>query len=188
MRKLAVLTFISLDGVMQAPKLPEEDRSGDFQWGGWAEPYWDEVMAQVVVEAMDEPYDVLFGRNTYEVFAAHANDDHPMRHLKKFVVCSETTPLVWENSTCVTGDIPSEVAKLKHQDGPLLQVHGSWQLIQTLFSEDLVDELRLWTFPVVLGQGKRLFAGGTMPTEFQLIKSAPTTNGVTMSIYRRKYD
>ncbi len=185
MRELALLTFITLDGVMQAPKMPEEDWSGGFDQGGWADPYWDEVMALVGREAMAEPYDVLFGRKTFDTFAAHASDDHPMNNFKKVVATSKPDNLGWQNSTAITGDIPAEVARLKQQDGPLLQVHGSWELIQALLTHDLVDELRLWTFPVVAGRGKRLFEPGTQASKFSLVKTDSTSNGVIMGIYRR---
>lgn len=185
MRQVAILTFVTLDGVMQAPKLPEEDRSGGFQHGGWADPYWEEVMELVGKEAMREPYDVLFGRNTYDVFAAHATDDHPMHNLNKIVATSKPETLAWNNSTPITGDISAEVARLKQLDGPLLQVYGSCELVQTLLSHNLVDQLRLWTFPVVLGTGKRLFGSGAVPSEFTLVKTDSTSNGVVMGIYRR---
>jgi dihydrofolate reductase len=185
MRDLAILTFITLDGVMQAPKMPEEDRSGGFDGGGWADPYWDEVMQLVGKEAMAEPYDVLFGRTTYDVFAAYATDDHPMHSFNKFVVTSDPETLGWNHSTPISGDVAAEVARLKQQDGLLLQVHGSCELIQTLLSHDLVDELRLWTFPVVLGAGKRLFGSGAVPADFKLLKTDHTSNGVVMGIYRR---
>lgn len=184
MRKLAILTFQTLDGVMQAPKMPEEDNSGDFSGGGWADPYWDEVMQLVGKEAMAEPYDALFGRNTYDMFSAYATDDHPMHNFRKFVITSNPDSLSWNNSTRITGNIAAEVARLKQQDGPLLQVHGSCELIQTLLSNGLVDELRLWTFPLVLGAGKRLFGSGAVPADFQLVKMDSTSNGVVMGIYK----
>lgn len=185
MRELAILTFITLDGVMQAPKMPEEDRSGNFVGGGWADPYWDEVMQLVGKEAMAEPYDVLFGRNTYDSFAAHLTDNHPMHDSNKIVATSRPETLAWNNSTPISGDIAAEVAHLKQQDGLLLQVHGSCELIQMLLSHNLIDELRLWTFPVVLGSGKRLFGNGAVPANFKLVKTDSTSNGVVMGIYRR---
>jgi dihydrofolate reductase len=185
MRELAVLTFITLDGVMQGPKLPEEDRSGGFDSGGWADPYWEATMQLVGKEAMAEPYDVLFGRNTYDLFAAHATDDHPMHNFNKFVATSKPETLGWNNSTPLAGNIAAEVARLKQEDGPLLQVHGSWKLVQMLLSNHLVDELRLWMFPVVIGAGKRLFGSGTVPEIFELVKTDSTPNGVVMGIYRR---
>ena len=185
MRELAILTFQTLDGVMQAPKMREEDRSGDFRSGGWADPYWDEVMALASKEAMAEPYDVLFGRNTFDLFAARGTENHPMHNSHKIVATSKPDTLGWNNSTGITGNIAAEVARLKDQEGPLLQVHGSCELIQTLLSHDLVDELRLWTFPIIVGSGKRLFGTGTIPTKLRLAKTDSTSNGVLMGIYRR---
>ena len=154
MRELAILTFQTLDGVMQAPKLPEEDTSGGFSAGGWADPYWGEVMELVGKEAMAAPYDVLFGRKTYDVFAAHATEHHPMHRFRKYVVTSSPETLGWHNSTAITGDIATGIAQLKQEAGPLLQVHGSCELTQALLQLGLVDELRLWTFPVLVGPGK----------------------------------
>ena len=191
MRNLAVLTFLTLDGVMQAPAQPEEDTSGGFIHGGWAVNYWGDVMAQVNEEAMAAPFDLLFGRKTYESFAAHwpnvSNDPHAdkLNNATKYVATSTLSKLEWKNSIRITGDIASEVSRLKDQDGPLLQVHGSWQLIQTLLSHGLIDEFRLWTFPIVVGSGKRLFGQDTIPTDLALVKAETTSNGVIMSIYRR---
>ncbi len=191
MRELAILTFVTLDGVMQGPSSPEVDPSGQFTRGGWAADYWEDVMAQVRQEAMAKPYDILFGRKTYELFAAHwpnAGDDNPvakmMNNATKYVASSTLTTLEWKNSTLLTGDIVSEVSRLKEQDGPLLQIHGSWQLIQTLLAHELIDEFRLWTFPVVVGSGRRLFDQGTALTQLKLVKTAPCVNGAVMSIYR----
>ncbi len=191
MRNLAVLTFLTLDGVMQAPAQPEEDTSGGFIHGGWAVNYWGDVMAQVNEEAMAAPFDLLFGRKTYESFAAHwpnvSNDPHAdkLNDATKYVATSTLSKLEWKNSTPITGDIAAEVSRLKDQDGPLLQVHGSSQLIQTLLSHNLIDEFRLWTFPLVVGPGKRLFDQGSVPTDLTLIRTKSTSNGVVMSIYRR---
>ncbi len=191
MRSLAVLTFLTLDGVMQAPVRPDEDPSGGFKHGGWSVSYWDEVMAQVMEEAMAAPYDLLLGRKTYESFAAHwphvDNDPHAdkLNTATKFVVTSTLRRLEWKNSKRMTGDIAAEISRLKDQDGPLLQVHGSWQLIQTLLSHELIDEFRLWTFPVVVGNGKRLFGQDSVPTDLTLVRSRTTSNGVIMGIYRR---
>ena len=142
-------------------------------------------MAQVGREAMAEPYDVLFGRNTYDMFAAHAGADHPMNSLTKIVATSRPDNLTWANSLAISGDVPAEVERLKQQQGRLLQVHGSCGLVQTLLAHDLVDEFRLWTFPVLAGGGKRLFGSGTVPCDLELIKTGNTENGVVMSIYRR---
>ena len=192
MRDLAVITFLTLDGVMQAPVQPEEDLSGGFKYGGWTVNYLDEVMAQVNEEAMAAPIDLLFGRKTYELFAAHwpnVGDDNPhakiLNNATKYVATSTLSKLEWKNSKRITGDIAAEVSRLKQQDGPLLQVHGSWQLIQTLLSHGLIDEFRLWTFPLVVGTGKRLFGQNAVPANLTLVKSKATSKGVTMSIYRR---
>ncbi len=192
MRELAILTFVTLDGVMQAPALPEEDLSGDFKHGGWAAPYWGQVMEQVREEAMAEPYDLLLGRKTYEVFAPHfsaaGNDNdeaNVLNDAKKYVATNTLTKLDWNNSVPIVGNVAAEVDRLKSQDGRLLQVHGSWQLIQTLLANDLIDEFRLWTFPVVLGAGKRLFSQTGNQRELKLVNSRTTRNGVVMAIYRR---
>lgn len=191
MRDLAVLTFLTLDGVMQAPVQPDEDTSGGFQRGGWSFKYFEEVMPQVEEEAMSQPFDLLFGRKTYESFAAHwpnvTGSPHAdkLNSARKYVATSTLTELAWNNSQPITGDIAAEVARLKAQDGPLLQIHGSWQLIQTLLAHDLVDEYRLWTFPVVIGTGKRLFGEDTVPMDLTLVKTSATSNGVVMTIYRR---
>ncbi len=184
MRDIAILTFITLDGVMQAVRSPEEDTSGGFTHGGWALNCWDEVMEQVRDEAMATPYDLLLGRKTYELFAASSNAEQ-MKDATKFVATSTLSELEWENSVRIAGDIAAEVSRLKAQDGPLLQVHGSWQLIQTLLAHDLIDEFRLWIFPVVVGSGKRLFGQDTVPTGLTLMKTRATSNGAVMCIYRR---
>lgn len=183
MRDIAALTFITLDGVMQAVRLPEEDTSGDFTAGGWAADYWDPVMEQVQREALAEPYDMLLGRKTYELFSSHQNSSMNNGHV--YVVSSGLTDLKWKNTTLLSGDVVSEVSKLKHQDGPLLQIHGSWQLIQTLLSAGLVDEFRLWTFPVIVGSGKRLFDGDFGTENLKLLKTVPTGNGPVMTRYRK---
>lgn len=191
MRKLAILIFQTLDGVMQAPKDPEEDLSGGFTQGGWANDCWDEVMAQVGKEAMAEKYDLLLGRNTYDVFSASfskAEAGNPaadkLNNAKKYVVTSGSDELTWKNSVKISNkNIVNEIEKLKQDDGPLLQVHGSWQLIQTLLANDLIDEFRLWTFPVIAGSGKRLFADGVVPTKLQLTKFDTCSTGAVMHFY-----
>ena len=192
MRDLAILTFLTLDGVMQSPSGPEEDPSGGFVHGGWARNCWDDVMEQVMREAMAAPYDLLLGRRTYETFAAsfsNTENDNPvankLNNATKFVATSTLSKLEWKNSVRVTGDIAAAVSRLKDQDGPLLQVLGSWQLIQTLLSHGLIDEFRLWTFPVVVGAGKRLFGQGTVGTDLTLQKTDTCSTGAIMSIYRR---
>ena len=191
MRDLAVLTFVTLDGVMQSPRFPDEDPSAGFMQGGWAVDCWDEVMEQVREHATAAPYDLLLGRKTYEMFAAFwprlhggSPDAEKMNKANKFVVTTTLSKLEWENSEPVTGDIAAEVSRLKDQDGPLLQVHGSWQLIQTLLAHGLVDEFRIWIFPVVVGPGKRLFDQGTAPAGLTLIKTDSCPSGAVMNIYR----
>lgn len=192
MRRLALLTFVTLDGVMQAPSVPEEDTSGGFTQGGWARPCWEEVMTQVMREAMAQPYDLLLGRTTYDMFASNfpnAPGDNPvaakLNSATKYVVTSNPDGLDWKNSRQITGDIAEQVKQLKLQDGHILQVHGSWQLIQLLLANELVDEIRIWTFPVVVGAGKRLFGEGTLPSTFIFSKSEPCPSGAVMAIYRR---
>ncbi len=192
MRKLAILIFQTLDGVMQAPSAPEEDFSGDFTQGGWATECWNEVMEHVGREAMAEPYDLLLGKTTYESFASffsNAGSDNPtaekLNNAKKYVVTSSLKELQWKNSQKISGDIPAEISRLKEQDGPLLQIHGSWQLIQTLLTNELIDEFRLWTFPVVVGSGKRLFADGTIPIKMKLTKFETGPSGAFMNFWRQ---
>ena len=191
MRDLAILTFVTLDGVMQAPSMPDEDRSGNFVHGGWAAPFWPDVMAQVQREAMAAPYDMLFGAKTYAMFAGHwpkAGRDpvaDMMNAARKYVVSSTITDPSWQNSSIVNGDVEQAVPALKEQDGPLIQVHGSCQLIQSLLAHDLIDEFRLWTFPVLTGPGKRLFQHGDRPRTLELRKTEALPNGVVMNIYRR---
>ena len=191
MRKLAILTFQTLDGIMHAPGAPEEDVSGGFSHGGWAQDCWAEVMEQVWREAMAEPYDLLLGRNTYDIFAAHfANADssdptaRTLNKANKYVVTSRPDELTWENSIKISGDVMAELSALKKQAGPLLQVHGSWQLIQSLLSNSLIDELRLWTFPVVVGSGKRLFVDGAIPAKYRLTKFESCPSGAFMHFYQ----
>ena len=191
MRELAVLSFVTLDGVMQSPSMPEEDPSGGFAQGGWAAPYWEEVMPHVERVAMSEPYDILFGRKTYDLFAGHwpnaprSDLGDRLNAARKYVVTSQTSPLSWENSQVLSGELAKEVQKLKDQDGPLLQVHGSSALIQTLQAQDLIDEFRIWTFPVVVGAGKRLFEGTAAPRTYALKRAKTLENGVTHQCLRR---
>lgn len=192
MRTLAVLSFVTLDGVMQSPSMPEEDPSGGFLEGGWAAPYWDGVMPHVAKVAMSQPYDILFGRVTYDIFAAHW-PNAPTSELadrlngsRKYVATSRAQSLTWENSHPLTGNIASAVQQLKAQDGVPLQVHGSSMLIQTLQQNDLIDEFRIWTFPVVVGAGKRLFENGVSPRQYVRKTVEALENGVTHQILRRE--
>ena len=189
MRKLIVSTFLTLDGVMQAPGGPEEDTDGDFAFGGWSVNYWDDKMGQVMDEAMSQPFDLLLGRKTYEIFAAywpHASDEQgakPLNDATKFVASRTPRPLDWSKSVLIEGDAAEGIAELKKEDGPELQVHGSGNLIQTLLRHELVDEFRLWTFPVVVGRGKRLFSDGTIPAGLKVVDSTVSSTGVIIGTY-----
>jgi dihydrofolate reductase len=189
MRKLIVSTFLTLDGVMQAPGGPEEDDSGGFAYGGWSVNYWDEQMGQVMGEAMSAPFDLVLGRKTYDIFAAywpHASDDagaRPLNEATKYVASRSHPTLGWRNSVLIEGDAAEGIAALKKEDGPELQVHGSGNLIQTLLRHNLVDQYRLWVFPLVIGSGKRLFADGTIPSGLKLADSKLSTTGVMIGTY-----
>ena len=191
MRKIVVLSFISLDGVMQAPGGPDEDTSGDFQFGGWTVPYFDEFSGTIMGEQMSMPFDLLLGRNTYDIFAGYwprQTGEVPagvFNQATKYVVSGLSPELTWENSVLIEGDVVAKLRELKQQDGPILQVHGSGNLIQTLLKNDLVDELWLKIFPLTLGPGKRLFAEGTMPAAFELTESKTSPSGVIFASYKR---
>jgi dihydrofolate reductase len=192
MRKIVVLSFVSLDGVMQAPGGPEEDTSGDFQYGGWTVPYADEFSGNMMGEQMSAPFDLLLGRKTYDIFAAYWPKQDPtslasvpFSKATKYVVSHSSPKLDWEKSVLIDGDVAAKLKELKQQDGPMLQVHGSGNLIQTLLKNDLVDELWLKIFPVTLVKGKRLFAEGTMPAAFELIESKTSPGGVIFANYKR---
>jgi dihydrofolate reductase len=191
MRKLAVNTFMSLDGVMQAPGGPDEDPTGGFTHGGWGVNHFDDDMMGQMAEA--EPYELLLGRGTYEIFAAHwPYDEGPiadrLNSTRKHVASTTLDKLDWHNSTLISGDVAEYVATLKSQDGPEIQVHGSPGLIQTLLEHDLIDEFRMWIFPVVLGTGKRFFGPGTIPAALKLVDSKVSKTGVTINTYERAGD
>jgi dihydrofolate reductase len=190
MRKLIVSTFLTLDGVMQAPGGPGEDDEGGFAHGGWSVNYWDERMGQVMTEATSRPFAMVLGRRTYDIMAAHWPHASEEEGGKVFndatkYVASRSRPALteWSNSVLVEGDAADGLAALKRQDGPELQVHGSADLIQTLLRHNLVDEYRLWVFPVVVGTGKRLFADGTIPAGLRLVDSVVSTTGVVIGTY-----
>ena len=189
MRKLIVSTFVTLDGVMQAPGGPGEDDSGGFVHGGWSVNYWDEQMGQVMGHFMSTPFDLLLGRTTYDIFAAHwphATDQaaaKPLNDATKYVASRSRPALEWSNSVLIEGDAAEGIAALRKEDGPELQVHGSGNLIQTLLRHDLVDQYRLWVFPLVIGSGKRLFADGTIPAGLKLVDSKVSTTGVVIGTY-----
>jgi dihydrofolate reductase len=189
MRKLIVSTFLTIDGVMQAPGAPEEDDSGGFTHGGWSVNYWDDLMGEVMTEAFSVPFDLLLGRRTYEIFAAywpHAPEEagaKPLNDATKYVVSHGRPALEWSPSILVEGEAAEGVAELKETDGPELQVHGSGNLVQTLMRHSLVDEYRLWVFPLVIGSGKRLFADGTIPAGLKLVDSKVSTTGVVIGTF-----
>jgi dihydrofolate reductase len=193
MRKIVVLSFVSLDGVMQAPGGPDEDTSGGFEYGGWTVPYSDEFSDNVMGEQMGMPFDLLLGRKTYDIFASYwpkhpeiESVAGPFNKCTKYVVSHGQIDLPWEGSELITGDdVAAKLKELKQQDGPMLQVHGSGNLIQTLLKEDLVDELWLKIFPVTLGNGKKLFAEGVRPAAFELIGTKTTPSGVIFANYKR---
>ena len=189
MRKLIVSTFMTLDGVMQAPGGPGEDDSGGFEYGGWSVNYWDELMGHVMTEAMSAPFDLLLGSKTYDIFSTFWPDapeeagSKPLNDATKYVASRTHRALDWGPSVLIEGDAAEGVAKLKQGDGSELQVHGSGNLIQTLLQHGLVDEYRLWVFPLVIGSGKRLFADGTIPAGLRLVDSKVSTTGVVIGTY-----
>jgi len=190
MRKLVVSAFMTLDGVVQAPGGPEEDEEGGFAYGGWSAPFWDDQIGEFMTELMGKPFDLVLGRRTYDLFASfwpNAPEDldggKPLNDATKYVASRGNPELTWEPSVLLEGDAGEAVAKLKEGDGPELQVHGSGNLIQTLLRDNLIDELRLLVYPVVLGTGKRLFADGTVPAGLRLVKSSVSPSGVVLSVY-----
>lgn len=189
MRKLIVLEFVTLDGVMQAPGGPKEDTSGGFTYGGWTVPYSDAVLDEVMSKQMSEPFSLLLGRTTYEIFASywpHHESSWPgVNDVTKYVASRSLSKLDWSNSVLLQGDTAEEIKKLKSQDGPDLHVYGSGNLIQTLLKHDLVDKLWLKIFPITLGTGKRLFAEGTIPAAFKLTDSKVSPSGVIVANYER---
>lgn len=189
MRKIVVLTFLTLDGVMQAPGGPTEDTSGNFTYGGWTVPYFDEFLGNVMTEQMGQPFDLLLGRKTFEIFALywpyHPEEGSGINRATKFVASNTLTAHEWNKSVFLGGDIVRQIKQLKEGDGPDLQVHGSGNLIQTLLGNDLVDEFWLKIFPVTLGTGKRLFDGGTIPAAYTLADSKSSPSGVIVATLKR---
>ncbi|MGE5123746.1 MAG: dihydrofolate reductase family protein [Acidobacteriaceae bacterium] len=189
MRKIIVLTFITLDGVMQAPGGPTEDPSGGFQYGGWTVPYFDEYLGQVMTEQMGHKFDLLLGRKTFEIFASywpqHPEEGSGINQATKYVASNTLTAHEWSKTVFLKGNVADEIRKLKGQDGPDLQVHGSSNLIQTLLEHDLVDEFWLKIFPLILGSGKRLFGQGAIPASFTLVDSKISPSGVLVANFKR---
>ena len=188
MRRMIVTSFMTLDGVVQAPGGPDEDDDGGFPHGGWSVNFWDETMGEVMGGLLSEPFALLLGRRTYDIFAAHwphadPEEAAPFNDATKYVASRGQPELSWRNSVLIEGDVAAGVAALKQEDGPQLQVHGSGNLVQTLLRHGLIDELHLWTFPVVLASGKRLFAGGAVPTTLSLVDHTVSTTGVVIGTY-----
>ena len=189
MRKIFVLSMITLDGVIQAPGDPEEDPTGGFKYGGWTAPYVDDFVNQTMGEQVSGSSDFLLGRKTFEIFASywpHHEDDWPgVNKATKYVVSNTLTRHEWSPSVFLKGSVVDEIKKLKGQEAPDLHVYGSGNLIQTLLKQDLVDEFWLRIFPITLGPGKRLFAEGTLPAAFSLQETKTSPTGVIVASYKR---
>jgi dihydrofolate reductase len=189
MRKVIVLSFMTLDGVIQAPGGPEEDTSGGFKYGGWVFSFFDEFLGTVMGEQMSRNSDLLLGRKTYEIFASywpdHEKDWPGVNQVTKYVASNTLSNPGWNNTVVLKGDVENQIKKLKQQDGPDLQVHGSSNFIQTLLKHDLVDELWLKIFPITLGNGKRLFENGSIPARFSLLEYKVSPDGVLIANYKR---
>jgi dihydrofolate reductase len=186
MRKIIVLSFITIDGVMQGPGGPTEDTSGNFTYGGWTVPYFDDFLGKTMTEQMSRPFDLLLGRKTFEIFASYwPHQESPINEATKYVGSNTLTKHEWNKSVFLNGDVVEKIKRLKQQDGPELQVHGSSNLIQTLLEHDLVDEFWLKIFPVTLGMGKRLFDKGTIPASYSLVESKSSPSGVIIATFKR---
>jgi dihydrofolate reductase len=189
MRKILALEFLTLDGVIQAPGGPKEDTSGNFKYGGWTAPYFDDFAGSVMAEQMKEPFSLLLGRITFEIWASYWPQHEDMwpgvNAATKYVVSKSLKKHAWKNSEFINNNVVEELKKLKKQKGPDMQVYGSGNLMQTLLKYDLVDELWLKIFPITLGKGKRLFGEGTIPAAFTLIKSQTSPSGVIIASFKR---
>lgn len=196
MRKLVVGTFVSMDGVMQAPGGPDEDRDGGFEHGGWLVPYFDDRLDEIITAWVDSAGGFLLGRRTYDIFAASwPNSTDPddrvaaaLNQRPKYVASRTLDTAAWNNSTVLKGDIVEAVRKLKAQDGGEIQVHGSSNLLQTLLKHDLVDTMRIWQFPIVIGAGKRLFGDGALALAFELVETQASSTGAVLHVYERAGD
>lgn len=191
MRKIITTTFVTLDGVMQAPGGPEEDTSNGFAWGGWqAAVPMDDMMQTTMTGIMSTPFELLLGHKTYGIFASywpHATTDNevamPFNATKKYVVSHSAFTPEWNNSACITGDVVAQLQKLKEEDGPTLWVWGSGNLIQTLLKNNLIDQMQLWVYPLTIGSGKKLFEEGVPPQQFKVVDSKISTTGVVLATY-----
>ena len=189
MRKINVLEFVTLDGVIQGPGGPKEDTSGGFAYSGWQSPHRDAASGAAMMKQMKTPADVLLGRKTFEIFAGfwpqHADIWPEVQTATKYVASNTITSSEWKPTVFLSGDIAKKIAEIKKQDGPNLHVWGSGNLVQTLLKHDLVDALWLKIFPVTLGSGKKLFADGTIPAAFKVTESTVTPKGVIIINYER---
>ena len=190
MRKIVVISMISLDGVMQAPGGPEEDTSGGFKYGGWTWPFAEDFSTKVFRDEFSQKYDLLLGRKTYDNWRDYWPKQkgpiaNPFNKATKYVVSNSDANLTWEKTVLISGDVVKQLKELKQQDGPMLSVQGSANMIQTLLKNDLVDELWLRIYPVTLGKGKRLFAEGTIPAAFKLTDSKTSPKGIIFAYYKR---
>jgi dihydrofolate reductase len=205
MRKIVAGAMLSLDGVMQAPGGPEEDPTGGFQYGGWVPTYWDDVTGEAMGETFAQPFDLLLGRRTYDIFAAYwpfmetdpsassfdkltADIAESFNRCTKYVATHSPDTLTWKNTEWLGKDVVAAVRELKEGDGPILLTQGSGALIQQLLAADLVDEFRLLTFPLTLGKGKKLFGEGSIPAALKCIKASVSPNGVIIATYERAGD
>src|SRR2546425_7006790 len=190
MRRLIAITQVTLEGVMQSPGGPEEDPRNGFTHGGWVMPFWDDALSQAIGETIPGEFDMLMGRRTYEIFAAYWPNQgenaiaQAFSKATKYVVTRSLDELDWENSLHIGRDVVDEIRRLKASDGPELHIWGSSELLQTLIAAELVDEFRVWVFPLVLGKGKRLFENGVPPRGLTLVASRSTPNGVLFNTYR----
>jgi len=189
MKKIIVLSFITLDGVLQGPGGPTEDTSDNFTYGGWSVPYFDEFLGDIMAQQLSQPFDLLLGRKTFEIFASywphHEEEGPEINRATKYVVSNTLRTHEWKKSVFLKGNVVDEIKKLKGQDGLDLQVHGSGELIQMLMAHDLVDEFWLKIFPVTLGMGKRLFDKGTIPASYALVDSKTSPSGVIVATLKR---
>lgn len=195
MRKIYTTTFLTMDGVIQAPGGPSEDTTDGFKFGGWSALYWDDIMSKTMDGFMNQPFELLLGKRTYDIFAAywpHAEKDHnvakPFNSTRKYVVSHTPMTLSWKNSTLITNDVVEKIRRLKEDDAPNLWVHGSASLIQTLIQHKLIDRMHLWIFPVTVGKGKKLFAEGTQAEGFKLVDSKICKKGVIIASYESTGD
>jgi dihydrofolate reductase len=190
--KLVVHTFLTLDGVMQAPGGPDEDRDGGFEFGGWSAQYWSEQSGTIITDAMGRLDALLLGRKTYDIFAGYwpnvEDDDNPVatrfNAIPKYVVSTTLSDPTWSGTEVISDDVVARIAGLKEQPGNELQVHGSAQLLQTLLDNGLIDELKIFQSPVVLGSGKRLFREGAVPTAYEVTEHQITSTGSVYTVYR----